>query len=184
MNAFGKIVSILIAVVLLFLCPIQYMAQKQDILMQQYVTTETSYFIDSSRNLGYITKQMYEEYMRRIELGNNLYDVELTHYHVVYYKGDGEQVNSDYNEMSIYSGEEEDTYRRYMCYYTPDILEALYSEESDHIYKMNQDDYLTIKVKQKNKTLGKRLQELVLGTDYTDGNYITVYGGLIRDEAY
>lgn len=184
MNAFGKIVSILIAVILLFLCPTQYMAQKQDILMQQYVTTETSYFIDSSRNLGYITKQMYEEYMRRIELGNNLYEVELIHYHVVYYKEAGEQVDSDYNEMSVYSGEEEETYRRYMCYYTSDILDELYSTEGGYVYKMNQDDYLTIKVKQKNKTLGKRLQELLLGIDYTDGNYVTVYGGLIRDETY
>lgn len=184
MNAFGKIIGILIAVVLLFLCPIQYVAQKQDILMQQYVTTETSYFIDSVRNLGYITKQMYEEYMRRIELGNNLYDIELIHYQVVYYKEDGEQVDSDYEETISYLGEKEDTYRRYMCYYTPDILEVLYEEESGYIYKMNQEDYLTIKVKLRNKTFGKRLQELLLGVDYTDGNYITVYGGLVRDEAY
>ncbi|WP_455717365.1 hypothetical protein [Anaerosporobacter sp.] len=184
MNAFSKIVGILIAVVLMFLCPIQYTAQKQDILMQQYVTTETSYFIDSVRNLGYVTKQMYEEYMRKIDLGNNLYDVELTHYHVVYYKEEGEQVDADYNETSYYVGEKEETYRRYMCYYTPDILEQLYTKESEYSYLMSQDDYLTIKVKQKNNTLGKRLQELFLGTDYTDGNYVTIYGGLIRDEAY
>jgi len=184
MNAFGKIVAILIAVVLLFLCPIQYVAQKQDILMQQYVTTETSYFIDSVRNLGYITKQMYEEYMQRIELGNNLYEVELTHYHALFYKEDGEEVDNDYKAISGYIGEEEDTYRRYMCYYTPDILEELYNEENGYIYKMNQDDYLTMKVKLKNKTLGKQMQELLLGVDYTDGNYVTVYGGLIRDEAY
>lgn len=184
MNAFAKIISILIAVVLLFLCPIQYVAQKQDILIQQYVTTETSYFIDSVRNLGYITKQMYEEYIRRIELGNNLYDIELTHYHVVYYKEEGEQVDSDYGETIVYQGEQEDTYRRYMCYYTPDILEALYDEKSGYIYKLNQEDYLTIKVKQRNKTFGKRLQELFLGVDFSDGNYVTVYGGLVRDEAY
>lgn len=184
MNAFGKIVAILIAVVLLFLCPIQYVAQKQDILMQQYVTTETSYFIDSVRNLGYITKQMYEEYMQRIELGNNLYEVELTHYHALYYKEGGEEVGNDYEAISGYIREEEDTYRRYMCYYTPDILEELYNEEKGYIYKMNQDDYLTIRVKLKNKTLGKQMQELLLGVDYTDGNYVTVYGGLIRDEAY
>lgn len=184
MNAFGKIVAILIAVILLFLCPIQYVAQKQDILMQQYVTTETSYFIDSVRNLGFITKQMYEEYMQRIELGNNLYDVELTHYHALYYKEAGEEVGNDYEAISGYIGEEEDTYRRYMCYYTPDIQEELYNEEKGYIYKMNQDDYLTIKVKLKNKTLGKQMQELLLGVDYADGNYVTVYGGLIRDEAY
>lgn len=184
MNAFGKIVAILIATVLLFLCPIQYMALKQDILMQQYVTTQTSYFIDSVRNLGYITKQMYEEYMRRIELGNNLYEIELTHYHALFYEEEGEQVSTDYKDISGYIGEEEDVYRRYMCYYTPDILEELYSEGSDYVYKMNQDDYLTIKVKLKNKSLGKRMQELLLGVDYTDENYVTVYGGLIRDEAY
>lgn len=184
MNAFGKIVAILIAVVLLFVCPIQYVAQKQDVLMQQYVTTETSYFIDSVRNLGYITKQMYEEYMQGIELGNNLYEVELTHYHALFYKEAGEEVGNDYEAISGYMGEEEDTYRRYMCYYTPDILEELYNEKNGYIYKMNQDDYLTIKVKLKNKTLGKQMQELLVGVNYTDGNYVTVYGGLIRDEAY
>lgn len=184
MNAFGKIIAILIAAFLLFICPIQFVAQKQDILMQQYVTTETSYFIDSVRNLGYVTKQMYEEYMRRIEIGNNLYEIELTHYHALLYNEDGEQVGTDYKEVSGYVGEEEDVYRRYMCYYTPDILEVLYYEESDCIYKMKQDDYLTIKVKLKNKSPGKRIQELLVGIDYTDGNYVTVYGGLIRDEAY
>lgn len=182
MNAFGKIIGILIAVVLLFVWPMQYVLQKQDILMQQYITTETSYFIDSIRNLGYVTKQMYEEYMRKIEMGNNLYEVELTHYHMRFYnKAEAEHDNSNV-EMN-YLGEE-DMCRRYLCYYTAEILEELYSEECGYIYKMNQEDYITVKVKSKNKTLGSQMQEFLLGTDYSDRNYVSIYGGLIRDEAY
>lgn len=138
--------------------------------MQQYVTTETTYFLDSVRNLGYITKNMYEQYKKNIGIGNGLYDVELTHYHLVLYA-------TEEAELS-------DARQGYDCYYTSDILASVYNESNQYCYQFNQNDYVTIKVRRKNPSLAQRMQELILGSDYGNQDYVTIYGGMIRDEAY
>lgn len=169
MNAVEKVVAILLAAVLLFICPIQIVAQKQDVVMQQYVTMETSYFIDSVRNLGYLSRQMYEEYKKKIDIGGTLYNVELTHYHMVYYD------DSQAKDL---------VHRRYQCYYMQDIMDQIYDKDKEGVYTFSQDDYVTVKVRQKHKTIAQRFQEFTLGVDFADGDYVTIYGGLIRDETY
>ena len=122
MNAVEKVVAILLAAVLLFICPIQIVAQKQDVVMQQYVTMETSYFIDSVRNLGYLSRQMYEEYKKKIDIGGTLYNVELTHYHMVYYD------DSQAKDL---------VHRRYQCYYMQDIMDQIYDKDKDFTVSVN-----------------------------------------------
>ena len=117
--------------------------------MQQYVTTETTYFLDSVRNLGYLTKNMYDQYKKNIELGNNLYEIELTHYHVVYYA----EVETELSNGT----------KGYECYYTSDILTSVYNETNNYCYTFNQNDYVTIKVRRKTTSLAKRMQQLILG---------------------
>lgn len=42
MNAFDKVICIILAAVLMFLFPIMYLAQKQDAINQLYVTEQTA----------------------------------------------------------------------------------------------------------------------------------------------
>lgn len=156
--------------------------------MQQYVTTETTYLLDSVRNLGFLSKNMYEQYVKKIELGNNLYEVELTHYHLVLYvtneEGlvDGAEplVDTEFLEGIELSQKT----KGYNCYYTADIMEAIYNEKDNYRYDFNQNDYVTIKVRRRVSSLAKRMQHRFLGSDFTDQGYVTIYGGMIRDEAY
>ncbi len=59
MDSFGKIIEILVTGVLLFLFPIYYLSLQQDAVCQSQVRTTTSYFVDSVRNQGYMTRNMY-----------------------------------------------------------------------------------------------------------------------------
>ncbi|WP_167957381.1 hypothetical protein [Anaerosporobacter faecicola] len=183
MNAFGKIVAIFVAVLLLFLCPIQYVAQKQDLLMQQHITMQTTYFVDSIRNLGYVTRQMYEEYQKNIQMGAQRYEIEITQYHLQYVLNNGEMLEEDEWEEVPYSQQMSTFMKQYHCFYTEDLLTVLYETE-EKFYPFHQGDYITVKVKEKTKSLAQRMQEMVLGTNPLQEQYVAIYGGMIRDEAY
>jgi hypothetical protein len=167
--------ELLVTVVLLFLVPLNYMAIKQDMICQTYITTEVSYLVDSVRNLGYVTDQMYTTFLRKLEATNQVYDVELIHYKRV--------IDPIIEEDAVVWNE-----CNYYCTYTEDILNQLYMEnnmdDSVNCYRLNQGDYFTMKVSNKNKTFAVRLQEFFLNRSISAKQIMVVYGGAIRDEAY
>ena len=59
-NAFGRIVSIMVCVVLMFIIPFMYAEKRTEYVQQLYVTEKTVEFVDSVRNTGRITKDMLE----------------------------------------------------------------------------------------------------------------------------
>lgn len=175
MESFGRVIELLLAVVLLFLVPLNYMAQKQDAICQTYVTNEVTYLVDSVRNLGYLTDQMYQVFLKKLDSSNQLYDVELIHY----------------KKMTEIIPEENDIIWNecnYYCTYTDEILSDLYpqSNRDDVVnrYIFNQGDYFTIKVSNKNKTFATRLLESFIHRQLPQTQIMVVYGGAIRDEAY
>lgn len=166
MDSFGRMLEILITVVLIFLIPIQYFAIKQDMISQTYVTTQTSYLVDSVRNLGYLNKEMYETYLRKLQATNNVYEIKMTHY------------------QFVYEAEEEDYSKHYYCTYENDILDQIYDENSKERYDFHQGDYLMLKVQNKNKTYGTFMVHQLMGVNLSLEQIQVVYGGVIRDEGY
>ncbi|ROR28189.1 hypothetical protein EDD66_105128 [Mobilisporobacter senegalensis] len=166
MESFGRVLEILITIILIFLIPIQYFAIKQDMISQTYVMTQTSYFVDSVRNLGYINKEMYESYLRKLYGTNNIYEIKMTHY------------------QFVYEAEETDYRKHYYCFYEGDILEQVYNEAGEERYDFHQGDYLMLKVQNKSKTLGTFIVEQLIGTTPSLDQIQVVYGGAIRDEGF
>lgn len=166
MDSFGRILEIIITVVLIFLIPIQYFAIKQDMISQTYVTTQTSYLVDSVRNLGYLNKETYDTYLRKLQATNNVYEIKMTHY------------------QFVYEAEEEDYAKHYYCTYENDILDQIYDENSIERYDFHQGDYLMLKVKNKNKTYGTFMVHHLMGVNLSQEQIQVVYGGVIRDEGY
>ena len=80
MDSFGKIIEILVTTALLFLLPIYYLSLQQDAVCQSQVRTTTSYFVDSVRNQGYMTRNMYELFLQELDSTGQVYRVELTYY--------------------------------------------------------------------------------------------------------
>ncbi len=163
MDSFGRMIEIIITVILLFLVPIQYMAIRQDSICQSYVTTETAYFVDSVRNTGFVTKGMYQTFLRKLSGTSQVYEVELNHYRRVI-----DLTDENYSEY-------------YQGIYTQDIIEGM-EELGREGYLFGRGDFFSVKVVNVNKTLGTRMQELFTGRAFPGGEICVVYGGAIRDE--
>lgn len=172
MNAFSKIVSILLCVVAFFLLPIYYNAQKQDQITQTYISSETSKIVNEIRNSGVLTAEMYEEFIKKIDATNNLYDVSIVHSHLT--------VNPDYTEID--GGYTDDTISYYANTYTDTILDRLYNENLP--YYFTKGDYISFKVVNKSKTYATQIQEMLFANVGATEQIIVTYGGAIRDETY
>lgn len=166
MESFGRMFEILVTIVLIFFIPIQYFAVKQDMISQTYVTTQTTYLVDSVRNLGYLNKGMYESYLRKLQGTNNIYEIRMTHYQLV-----NEEENEDYT-------------KHYFSTYEKDILNQVYEDSGNGRYEFHQGDYLMVKVQNKNKTLGSILTGNFMGISPPKEQIQVVYGGMIRDEGF
>lgn len=169
MNPLSKIIAIILSVILMFMAPFMYMAQKQDAISQTYVSNETTAFIDSIKNSGYISMEMYMDYIHKIDATNNLYKIEIVHAQKIV-----EPLYDDNTGSFL-----DDYYTYYVNAYQDKILETL---DQGNDYKFNQGDYISIKVVNRTKTIATRLMELFYSSDIPDEQILVNYGGMIRDE--
>lgn len=170
MDSFGKIIAILISVLVLFIAPVLYLAQKQDAIVQNYVTRETIAFVDAVKNNGYLTKDMYDTYIQKLADTDNLYDIFMEHGHKI--------INPVYSDADIFQN---DISIYYSSSYEDDILDKLYETG---IYQLQQEDYLSVQVMNRNKTLAAKLQQIIYASEVPEEQILVHYGGIIRDENY
>lgn len=171
MDSFGKIVALLISIVLLFITPLIYTAEKQDIITQNYIAFETTKFVDSIKNTGYLSDDMYFSFIKNLDATNLLYDIEIVHSHKVVEPIYDETTDTFLNDYNTY------TYNTYQ----DEILEALDSIGS---YYFTKEDYISVQLINKSKTFATKLKELLYSIDMIEEQIFVSYGGMIRDEAY
>ena len=177
-ESLSKIVSIIIAVLLLFIFPVMNMFEKQDDISRNIVFNETTKFVDSVRNLGYITPKMYNDFLIKIEATGNVYEISMTHMHLVVYP-----VYTDVTDLSSFQDKASENYENY---YNDEIMNQLFPEvtSGDEIYRLSCGDYFLVETVNKNKTMGTKIREFILNVDLPDRNIIVNYGGMIRNESY
>ncbi|HHT97960.1 MAG TPA: hypothetical protein GXZ90_08725 [Clostridiales bacterium] len=171
MESFNNMLAIMIAVILMFIFPLLYFAQKQDMITQIYVSNETTNFVNNIKNKGYLTSDMYQRYIENIGNTNNVYKVEIKH--------SRKMVNAEYDEDS---GELlEEYYIVYIDYYEDEIIQAL---SENNIYYFSQGDYISLKVSNKVPTLASKIMQALYKTNIPNEQILVTYGGMIRDEAW
>lgn len=170
MDVFGKVVAIFAGVILLFIAPLFYMAQKQDSISQLYVAQETTRLTDTIRMSGVLTLTMYKDYIKRIDKTGNLYDLQIVHAH--------KRVAPDYDETTATVGKKIHSYF-YNTY--EDEIYLAFDEGKD--YYFTQGDYISVKVVNRNKTMAASIFSLLSRGDNNEVSILVTYGGLIRDEA-
>lgn len=168
MDSLSKMVAIFIAATLLFLVPIQAISQRQDSIAQVVVDSETANFVDSIKYSGYISKEMYLAYIRKIEHTGNIYNVSICH--------SRRTVSPNYDEISDTI---QDGYNVYFINFHED--EVLEYFDNDEDYKLNQGDFISVTVVSRNKTFGSKIMSALTLRD-VDNKIISTYGGMIRDE--
>lgn len=173
MDYFGRVAEILVTVILLFIVPLSYVSAKNEMLCQTYVTTETTYFVDSVRNTGFLNQQMYETYVKKLAVTGIPYEIEMSHY----------KAKIREQEMhSLQQNEEEEVW--YFPYY-----EGIYHEEmlndllESEQYFFNKGDFFSVSVQKKGMTWGDRLEQFLTERNQNESEIQVVYGGSIRDES-
>ena len=172
MDYFGRVAEILVTVILLFFVPLSYMAAKSDFLCQTYVTTETTYFVDAVRNIGFVDKQMYEEFVKKLAVTQIPYEISMSHYK--------DTIKEQEIKIAIEEEQEEVSYIQYYeGIYHKDILQSLLETEQ---YLFQQGDFFSVLVKKKGLTWSDRLENFLTGRNQQKEEIQVIYGGAVRDE--
>ncbi len=74
-----KVVSVLIAVVILFILPVYIAYEKKDDISYALALKITTDFVDNVNAKGYITSEMYSDFIKKLAVTQNSYDVYMEH---------------------------------------------------------------------------------------------------------
>lgn len=131
-EVFGKVVTILLMVCLLFVAPYLYAYQRMCTMEELFVTAKTIEFVDAVRNTGVISRDMLTIYERNLQ----------TLYH---------RYTADYTQL-VYgtAGSFGDTGLTRLEYDREDIVKAVYEENEEYVLRA--DDYFKVTVVKKAQT--------------------------------
>lgn len=152
------IFSIILAVLLMFIFPLMDTWERQDDISYMSVYANVVEFVDSARNLGYITSDMYYSFLRSVYSTGNSYQITLEHRNF-------ERI-PDKDEFV------------YINTYTSSIINKL---NNDGRYDMEQGDYFYVSVKNTNKTQATQIQEVIYAAPQETFKIGVPYGGMVRN---
>lgn len=158
-HAFSKIVAILTTAVMFFLVPLYINLQRKETMIQLSIMTDTVEFVDSVRNMGYLSTDMYERFEKQIRTIQTGLEIMMVH-----------TVNS------LHMGE--DGIEKLKKVRTEgEILEQLQAEDE---YFLQKGDYFRVEVKRSDSNI---LEEVFLvAVDENVRETYVYYGGSVRYE--
>jgi len=178
-----KIAGFFLAAVLMFLVPVMYMLERQDSATYTVVFSETNRFVDAARDTGYITPNMYSEFIRRISATGCTFEIRMEHVRstivpVYRYSGAEHEFTGEYEVVRISEGDDA-------------ILSVLFPDDPSidefhrsRRYEMKAGDMFFVEVKNSGKTMATALKDLMLFADTRTPTIFVRAGGLVRNEAY
>ena len=83
MDTFIRFMAVIVAIIMLALFPLQYIAQSQDETIEDATNSYVHEFAETARNQGYISLDMYEGLEEKLDYTGELYDLSLTVSHPV-----------------------------------------------------------------------------------------------------
>ena len=143
------IIGIFVAVVIMFLFPIMQFAQRTDELAQTAVHVAVTEFVENVTTQGEITQLDYSRLVSKLHATGNAFDIQIEAQII--------DDNSRRKTTAETEGQEFGDYKYYSVY-TTNILDAVNGEAGT--YKLKKDDYITVKVKNTNKTLATQLKNI------------------------
>ncbi len=73
----GRVLATLIAIILITIFPLQYLAQTYNENVDTYIDDDTKQLVNDIRDKGYLDKSMYEEFIGDLDNTRELYDIEI-----------------------------------------------------------------------------------------------------------
>ena len=163
-DSLSIIFAMIVALLLMFLFPLIDTWELQDNLSYAVVYAATTDFVDTIRNVGYITEDAYNNYTSALATTGNTYEVTMEH----------RRFNNDL--------------KAYLYTYTNEILDEIYNDtdgDGKFSYKLDKFDYFYVTVKNTNRTQATILSDFFAGSSATNFKIGCSYGGVVwsvRDE--
>ena len=132
--------------------------ERQDDISYMSVYANVVEFVDSARNLGYITDDMYYSFLRSVYSTGNRYQITLEH-----------------RNFELVPGFESGVY---VNTYTNSIINKL---NTTGRYDMEAGDYFYVSVKNTNKTQATQIQEVIYASTQETFKIGVPYGGMVRN---
>lgn len=144
--------ALIISILIMFLFPLMDTWDLQDNL--SYVTTYATVvdFVDTVRNTGYISPEVYYAFETKLETTGNTFDVTMEHRKFI------EDVSN------------------YQNVYTNDIMAKISSGTN---YELDKYDYFYVTVKNTNKTQATVIREFLFANEETSFKIGVAYGGIV-----
>ena len=103
MDVSGRILAVLLAVLLLTIFPLQYIASNIENSVDSHIDHDTEQLSDTIRTKGYLDVGTYEDFIERLDLSGDIYDIEIEDIHPVTgeevaAREEGQNVNLAYYE--------------------------------------------------------------------------------------
>lgn len=163
----SKFVTAILAIVIMFIFPVYIAYEKKDDISYALAVRYTQDFVDKVRSKGYVTQELYQDYVARLLTTGNTYDIELEHRYVRF-----DPDNSVIDDSVAAVRNEE-------IYSTEHILNFLNNNE-EHKYVMNVNDNFNVKIKNTNITMATVIYNIVTVNMSKNNVRIYVdYGGKI-----
>lgn len=167
METFSKAIGMVVFIVLIFIFPMVYQSQRYDTVAQSYVSSITDDFIDNICETGKLTANDYTNFISALNKSGNLYDVNLTVKEISVVKTDTGSIENTTKDIT-----------------NDEIIKQLFStsvaDDKQNVMRIGSGSYVNIVVKNKNKTLSARLQQVFYATVVDNPTIYVTDGGVVR----
>ena len=207
-----RIFAILVTVIIFFLFPLYIAFEKKDDISYSMALKITSNFVDNVKNKGYLSNDMYLDFVGNLAVTGNDYDIKLEHiskkyYPVIYaykdyslYENDYKENNNEINGIEYETivlaydlSSQINTKNQILGFLdaawetgNDDVDEIFKLDDDTSIYPMSVGDEFTVIVKNSNTTVASILfNTLTFGANNKNTTKIYInYGGTIQGEEY
>lgn len=156
-DAIGFVFDAFIVAVVMFIVPIIWQSYELDAITQKNIETITQEFAESVSSKGYIDKQSYHAFVRKLNANGGTYDIEIVHTQEIL---EPEYIGTVFTgNVMRYSSET----------YTTSILEEL---ENYGAYLMEIGDEIKVSVSPTSKSLGQTFMKMFVKN--TNSRFATV----------
>ena len=152
-DAFSRVFMYLFGILCLFVTPLLFILNNNDIATRAYIDNKVSVFVDEVRASGRISPVKYQQFLNDLNGTGQVYDVDILHR--------TEVMIPQYDSSGNTTGAYETTYRYHN---TEDIYDDMYPAGKDPTdYSMKPGDFLQVKVRSREYSVGSSLFGAITG---------------------